>query len=188
MLTLSIESRDDSAGKKTGNTFVNTQLPNKEFDRRQLGLEYDHDVTNDDQFIKKIFDTNAYHHDQKRPREYKASPCRRVSVIEKSSILTLLKEQEKQQKAKETYDISSVVNFPAFSSAFSDNSYGKGLENTLGVYVLSKLGNRSYGTDGFTQEEFFLIKLRWLIRMARGEVESNKRNLNNLRITIEKVL
>ena len=90
-------------------------------------------------------------------------------------------------KAKEPSDISSTGNFPAFSSAFSNNSYGKGLENTLGVYALSKLGNRSYDIEGFTQEEFFIIKLRWLIRMAKGEIETSKRNLNNLRITIEKV-
>jgi hypothetical protein len=92
------------------------------------------------------------------------------------------------QKTKEPSGFSSTGNFPAFTATFSDNAQGKGLDNTLGIYALTKLGNRSYDIEGFTQEEFFLIKLRWLIRMTKGEVETNKRNMNNLRITIEKVL
>ena len=79
------------------------------------------------------------------------------------------------------------VTLPAFHSTLTHKLSGGELEATLGKYAVKKLGKKTKQKEGITQEEFYIVKILWLIKMAKVQCQTQKYNLNNLRITIEKV-
>lgn len=170
---LQMMRNSDCSRNKSQNTFV-SQTKGKTMPNSNLGFEYDRDIKNDTDFYKRIFESNCYGQNSKFP------VCIVVDSSKQSSAAGNYKDKENQFDGfREAHPHSSTM-----TSSFSVQE----LEATLGKYACKKLGKKVKSKEGFLQEDFIIVKIKWLVKMAKFQHQMSKYNLNNFRIIIEKII
>jgi len=154
-----------------------------------IGFEYHYDVATDTDFYQKIFESNTYHQNPNVPVNLPVVNQRVINIL--LLLLLILKKPASISNNKENESPGSFEghHLPKSTGTTITNSLSaQELEMTLGKYASKKLGRKVRNKEGFIQEEFYLIKIKWLVKMARIQHQTHKYNLNNFRLTIEKVL
>ena len=180
--------KNNSYGKKYQNTFVALKKSKTMMQKSNAGFEYDHDVETDKDYYQKIFESNCYHQNSNLPVK--------IAVMKQRVIFALFLLYNTIKTASISHNKENESPFGNFERTGEASTIGttitnslsaRELEATLGKYACKKLGKKVRNKHGFVQEDFYLIKMKWLVKMAKLQDQTHKYNLNNFRLTIEKV-